>query len=259
VGTTISNKTKGGGERSPRLTTMTDSAIIIGGTRLTQAEELAINELLLRSAGDCEGMPLYRVTWAADDNHGLARKHLPSCPKTNPMDWSCDCPTLEPWKLPVCWHENQCSYHLLSWEPPSPSLELAEGQTRMEGYIGEDYGKGTYACVMHFIDPQTQVPLTNVLPVVVEQIIPRLRAMKEMVMLAQHGANAVLQSKRAQRSRDIKYQLAKKQQKQREGTLELVKEVMHRPFGGEAYSVPGEKSRHGNEILTSDLIRERNT
>lgn len=233
-----------------------ESAIIIGGSRLSRAEELAVNELLRRTAGDCEGMPIYKVSWAADDNHGLSRKHLPTCPKTNPMDWACGCPMAEPWKLPTCFFDNQMSYHLLSWEPPSPALDQSESQTRLEGFMGEDYSKGTYACVMHFINSQTQEPITNVLAVVIEKIIPALRTSAEFIQLAQHGANAVLQAKRAQRSRDIKADLEKKQQKERERSLEVLTEVLHRPFGGEPFSAPGTKGRQTSEIVTSDLIRE---
>lgn len=232
-----------------------ESAVIIGGTRLPKAEELALNEMLRRSAGECHGMPLYRVTWAGEDNRGLARKHMPGCPKSNPMDWTCDCPMAEPWLLPVCWHENQQSYHLLSWEPPTEAHRLSESQTRIEGFVGEDYSKGTYACLLHFIDPRTHEPLTNILPVVVEQIIPRLRAMKEMVLLAQHGANAAVQSKREQRARDIKQQVELQQARDRQKQVDMLTEVMRPGFDGKPFSAPGRKGRHSNEVVISDLSR----
>jgi hypothetical protein len=130
---------------------------------LPQAEEAALNVLLHRAAGDAEGMPLYRISWAARDNARV---------------------------VPICFHEVQGSYHLLSWEPPTTGLLGYEREMK------EDFSRGTYACILHFVDPQTKEPF-NPTTTLMENIIPRLKEMRKLAEAGRRGYQATVERGRA--------------------------------------------------------------
>lgn len=170
---------------------MTTPLIVGGAARLKRSEELALNELLRRNGGELGGRALWQVRWAADDNAGLARQHV--CGKSDPWDWTrCACPRDE-FSVPLCFHENQLSYHLLSYSPPN--LDMMQFQREMR----EDLTKGTYACLQHFVDPRTGVafsPTHNI----IEVMVPLLRQMREIGNAADHGYNATVDQLRVKRA-----------------------------------------------------------
>lgn len=221
--------------------------ILAGGSRLPAAQELALNELLKRYAGEVSGQALYKISWAAADNEGLARRHLPHCSKTDAFDWQCGCPPREPWKLPLCFHKNQCSYHLLSWAPPSPALERWENET------GEDYSRGHYDCVLHFLDGETRQPVSPT-SYIIEKMIPILRMAKEAQVAAMTGYRAVVERERAKRIERVKGE-----QKRKEREFEDFADAAIRDggpaFSGAPHTGYGPKFRHGSDFRVSDRRR----
>lgn len=206
---------------------------------------MALNELLRRAAGEVHGMPLYKISWAADDNHGLARKHQPGCPKLNPFDWTCQCPLADRNLLPLCFHENQESYHLLTWVPPNAALTAIESQAHA------DYAKGCYECVMHFIDPETQKPF-NPTVTVVELMVPLLQEAKECAVAAMLGVDAVFQRERQKRLDQEEERLKRSAQAYDRFAEGLLKETLP-AFGGESHTGYGPKFRQASELTTSDI------
>jgi hypothetical protein len=170
--------------------------ILVGAAQLSQSEEAALNVLLHRSAGDAEGMPLYKISWAARDNAGKA--------------------------IPLCFHECQASYHLLSWEPPSAAFNAYATH-----FKGEDFSRGSYACLLHFVDPQTKNPFnpTNAL---MENIIPRLKAMRELAEAARHGYNATVEKLRREKIAKEKERQAREEKRWDAHADEVLKEASER-------------------------------
>lgn len=219
--------------------------ILFGGKRIADETLRALNELLRRQAGDYQGMPLYKVSWSGDDNKGLARRHGVSCPKTDPFDWDCECPLASPGSLPRCFHENQASYHLLSWEPPSRDMMAFEEQT------GEDYSRGTYACVMHFIDPTTGEPVDPT-AAIVEKMVPVLKEMREATNAALHGYNAILRRTRQDiMNREIARQ--ERLKKKRDTDIDAMLRETEPAFGGEAFAGQVPKQKQTADKSLSDL------
>lgn len=191
-------------------------ALIIGGTRLPREHELALNILLERKYS-FQGCAMFRVTWAADDAKGLAKRHGLGCPKVNPMDWACGCPLENPDTLPFCVHENQMSYHLLVRE----TLER----------------EGGWACIMHFLDPKTQRPV-NPTAAVLEVICPMLWQAQEAKFAVEMGNRAVAEHRMTARRIDIEFEERKKQQKVREEDEEMIRRATYIGFDGNVKPVP---------------------
>ena len=230
---------------------MSDKAIIIGGERISRAKEIALNALIEKEAGSYAGMPLYKLTWAADDNKGLAKNHMPGCPKVNPFDWDCICPPKNPNDLPVCFHENQLCYHILSWEAPSASMLTFEEQ------MNEDLSKGTYSCIgVHFIDEKTGTPLDPTAGVM-DLMIPVLKELRVMSNANLHGAKAAVDRMRLQKINE-----AHEREKAREDAFEAHADDVLRDsesaFGGQPHaSMAGEKRKQSSDITLEDLERSR--
>lgn len=230
---------------------MSEKAIIIGGERLPREKEIALNAQIEKYAGSYVGMPLYKISWSADDNKGLARRHIVGCPKVNPFDWDCLCPLQNPNDLPVCFHENQMCYHILSWEPPSMSLLSFEEQ------MNEDLSRGTYACIgVHFINEETGKPVDPTAGVI-ELMVPALKELREMSNANLHGAKATVD-----RMRLDKINAAQEKEQRREAAFDADADDILRDsapgFDGQPHSsMAGEKRKQSSDITLSEIERSR--
>lgn len=192
--------------------------LTIGVERLPLAQEQALNVMLARALS-FRGVPLYRISWAAEDWNPAA---------------------------PLCL-ENQSSYHLLTRELPSPQLAHFEKQ------LGEDTSQGVWACQFHFIDPVTDQPFDPTASVV-ERIIPMLRAAREMNLMAQIGATAALQRMWRQRRDAAEAREVKRRQDCVAKAKDLIDSETKPAFDGMAWSGGhGGKTRHTSEIILTDL------
>lgn len=221
--------------------------------RLPKAEEDAINLLLVKYGGEFQGAAYYRLGWAPDDNAGLAKMHV--CGRTDPFDvWNCSCLNAPSNRLPVCFHPIQNSYHLKSWEPPDAG---AEDTLLIQSQLGvsEDLSKGSYRCLFHLVDAQTQTPLQ--LPIlrelVVEAIIPLLKVGMEGQKALAYGRTMrrkELIRQRQKEAADRESYLAKSYDSFADSLLGDAIPA----FGGESWGGGhGAKSRHSSELETSDI------
>jgi hypothetical protein len=189
-----------------------------GGLRLSQAEEIALNLLIREQGGEHEGMPLFKLEWAADSNMGR--------------------------KVPICFHPLQFSYHILVWEPPSPML------TSFARELGEDTSKGTYSCVTHFVDDKDQpFPPTKF---VMEHILPILKRAQETAKAALMGEKAIVERNRRERKTRL---LAEEKAKERayDSYAESLLNDSKPAFDGNPMST----SKHSSGIVLTDLERSK--
>jgi hypothetical protein len=220
--------------------------------RLPKAEEDAINLMLLKYGGQFQGAAYYRMGWAPDDNASLAKIHI--CGRTDPFDlWSCNCLNVHSNKLPVCYHPIQNSYHLKSWEPPTPGDEEL---LKLHPHVEEDLSRGSYRCLFHLVDRDTQKPLQ--LPIlkelIVEGILPILKVGSEGQKAIAHGDHLrrrELHRQRAQRQHDKDERTAKSYDSLAES---LLKDSIP-AFGGQPFAGGGVKHRQSAELDASDIAR----
>lgn len=198
--------------------------VVAGGSRLSPAEELALNILIKRAAGEESGMALYKLGWALEDNNSTwdSEKHQFIYDPAK--------------KTPVCFHASQASYHLLSWQPPNDGLLSYESQ-----FVGEDLSRGTYNCILHFVDPQTDEPF-NPTAVLMERIIPMLKEMHESAVAGRKGFLATQQALRKKRIERIQ-DAEKKKVKAYDSYAENLLEDRSAAFEGNPTSFPGDKRR----------------
>lgn len=213
---------------SAKIETSAHGPLIVSGDArlLSRAEEDALNILLARAGGFEGDVQLYRLGWAMEDNHCTFNRDLGEY-VYNPEK-----------KTPICFHASQASYHLLSWEPPMP--EEYRGQ-----FVGEDTSKGTYNCILHFVDPVTQQPIAPTASLC-ERIIPSILEMHQIAFAARKGFNATRDQLRQKRIDSVK-EGEKKQQKSYEAYAEAVLEDSAPAFEGNPFSFPGEKGRSASE------------
>lgn len=148
---------------------MTVQILNEGGIRLSQAEEAALNLLLREAGGEHQGMPLFKLEWAAETNRGRV--------------------------VPVCFHPVPFSYHILVWEPPSAVLNAFSHQLK------EDTSKGTYSCVTHFVDPLDRPFQPTVF--IMEKVLPILMRAQETAKAALIGERAIVERNRARRKEQL--------------------------------------------------------
>jgi hypothetical protein len=206
----------------------TDSALIEGGVRLDYATESALNELIARKSRFGGGPPLYKLSWAANDSIGLHRSHKASCPRTDPADWTCGCPFKNPLEVPLCFHENQLSYHLLS------------------AVRGKELG---YECLFHFIDNRTGKPL-NPTASIIETVLPAILAGREMEMAIYHGARATYMRLRKQRQEAEEDQRKKQRFVEHGRDVEFLKASM---LDLRPKSFGGGKGRTGADLVPGEV------
>lgn len=209
------------------------SIIVPGGSRLSREEEAALNVLLRRAAGEEQGMPLYRLSWAIEDNAAT-------------FDSLTDTYKFDPNRIPLCIEPNQASYHLLAWSPPTATDMMHEHE-----FLGEDLSRGLYTCILHFLDPQTGNPF-NPTASILEHIIPVLSEFNQIARATWHGMVAERNKLRTQKINAWKEQekLAEKRyEKYAEALLEDSKPAFEgNPFVGAqsrgrdfANRLPGER------------------
>jgi hypothetical protein len=207
------------------LSTSYGPSISVGGSRLSRAEEIALNLLIKRAAGEESGMALYKLGWALEDNN--------SSWDATKREFVYD--TLK--KTPVCFHASQASYHLLSWQPPSEGLLAYQDQ-----FVGEDMRNGTYNCIMHFVDPQTDEPF-NPTGVLMERIIPMLKEMHEAAVAGRKGFEATQRALRTKKIERIQ-EREKKKARDYDAFATSLLENESPAFEGNPTSFPGAKHRH---------------
>jgi hypothetical protein len=197
---------------------MAPTILLEGGLRLSQAEEAAFNLLIREQGGEHEGMPLFKLEWAAISNLGR--------------------------KVPICFHPVQFSYHILVWEPPSPML------THFAHELGEDTSKGTYSCVTHFVDDKDQPFPPTVF--IMEHMLPILKRAQETAKAALMGERAIVERNRRERKAQL---LAEVQAKEKayDSYAEAILNDAKPAFDGNPMST----SKHSSGIVLTDL-REPN-
>jgi len=182
--------------------------------RLDRATEVGLNLLIRELGGEHQGMPLFKLEWAAETNLGR--------------------------KVPVCFHPVPFSYHLLVWEPPSPML------TKYARELGEDTSKGTYACVTHFVDNDNRpFPPTKF---IMEHVLPILKRAQETAKAALIGERAIVERNRARRKEEL---LSEEKAKERayDSYAESILNDAKPAFDGNPMST----SKHSANISLSDL------
>lgn len=221
--------------------------LVDNSARLSRSEETALNILLERAGGSFQGKPWYRLTWAADDNVGLMKRHGLGCPKTDPQDWTCDCPRDPSVKVPVCFDPNQACYHLLAWSPPRQGWSAFQNE-----FVGEDLSRGTYECTgLHFVDPETQAPFSPK-AVIIEHIIPHLKQFEEMVKATTYGVDAIVQRERQKRKDKIKAEQKAADKRQTEYFADVLNEAAP-AFGGAPHTGYGSKVQIAADLNASDV------
>lgn len=219
-----------------------DSSVLVeGGVRLSHAEETALNLLLKREGGEEDGMPLYKISWALEDNHAQ-------------WDESSRIYKFDPLMLPICFHENQASYHLLAWEPPSEGLFEVERRMKREGALRPvgDSSKGQYNCLFHFLDSQGR-PM-NPTSRMIEIILPVMRQVNEIAFAARKGFQATLKQKRQEKIDRLKAREAKSQKDYEEYATDLL-ESQSPAFEGNPTSFPGAKAQSFSDLMPGERGR----
>lgn len=219
--------------------------VVEGAARLSRAEEQAINLLLRRAGGEEDGMQLYKLGWALEDNYCHFN------PSTNEYVYDFENRT------PICFHPQQASYHLLVWEPPSAQHEtlVASGELK-----GDDARKGSYNCVNHFIDPKTEEPLSpqEVRVQLIEITIPTMKQMTELAQAARKGFLATQYRLRKERIARIQADETKKQQQYNSYAETLLEDSAPAfegnptsfPTKGKSFSdlMPGERAEKQSQV-----------
>lgn len=209
-----------------QVKSVADGPMIVGaGVRLSLAEEQALNVMLRRAAPDIDGMPMYRLGWAMEDNF--------ASPDASGGPYKFD---LEKF-TPICFEPNQGSYHFLVFEPPS----AASAQLK-----GVDPKRGTYNCLFHFIDPQTQQPFNPTVQML-EIIIPTIKQLNEIAMASYKGFQATLTALRQRTIDRLKAQEEKKQ-KDYEAYADSVLEDKAPAFEGNPFSAPGPQGQKFSDL-----------
>ena len=198
------------------------ASIINGGTRLPPAEERALNILLRHAGGEEQGAQLYKLGWAMEDNQTT-------------FDPSTGLYKYDSKKIPLCIEANQASYHLLSWAPPTMTDLMLEHE-----FEGEDFSKGAYTCIMHFLQPDG-TPL-NPTAALIERIIPVLKDMHEIATATRKGFNAERDGLRAKRIARFKQEEANAA-KAYESTAEAILGESAAAFEGNPTSFQGKKGK----------------
>jgi hypothetical protein len=204
--------------------------IVMAGpaVRLSPAEEKALNVLLARYGGLAPtGQPWYRLEWGPASNEGRA---VPLCFFGLGADGQ---------KEPAYF-----SYHLLGYEMPSAGAILAGHM------LGEDHTKGSYACLVHFVDPITGEPFRPT-ATIVEIIIPALREAGKLAVARAYGDDAAARRLRAEREQRF-YDRQRAQKRAYELWAEEVLDEAFPPFLN-PYSGPAGKQRQFADLHPSDL------
>ena len=204
---------------------------------MSAEEEKALNILLLRAGGEEQGAQLYKLGWAAEDN-AMVRDGRTGELKYDPEH-----------KIPICLEANQMSYHLLSWAPPS--------QTDMElehEFHGEDFSKGTYTCIMHFLsqDGSPVKPTASI----IERIIPVLKEFSEIATATRKGFTVERNQLRTKKIAEFK-QREKEAAKKYENDAEAILGDGAPAFEGNPTSFPGPKGKSTADIISPDEYRTR--
>lgn len=197
---------------------MAPALLLEGGLRLSRDEETALNLLIRAQGGEHEGMPLFKLEWAADTNLGR--------------------------KVPVCFHPLQFSYHILVWEPPSPMLMSFARE------LGEDTSKGTYSCVTHFVDDKEQPFLPT--KFVMEHVLPILKRAQETAKAALVGERAIVERNRRERKAQLLAQEKAKEQAYDSFAESLLNDAKP-AFNGNPMST----SKHSAGIVLTDLEKSK--
>ncbi len=144
--------------------------------KLEPSKLAALNLMLHRYGGAWQGQPLFKLSWAADDNPGLV-----------------DSAVLDT-RLPVCFDEHQFCYHLLSFRPP------ASGDFALAHETGENPSRGMYECTgLHFFDSVANQPVDPT-ETIIEHILPVLRSSSQAALAAWSGYKAAVEHERARRA-----------------------------------------------------------
>lgn len=193
---------------------MTPVTLLEGSVRLSLDEETALNLLIRELGGEHQGMPLFKLEWAAETNTRT--------------------------KVPVCFHPVPFSYHILVWEPPSPLL------SKYAQELGEDTSKGTYACVTHFVDDKENPFPPTIF--VMEKMLPILKRAQETAKAALIGEKAIVERNRAKRKEELLSQ-EKEKERQYDSYAESLLNDAKPAFDGNPMST----SKHSANVNLSDL------
>lgn len=228
--------------KTPKILSAASGATIVSGLeRLSSDEEKALNLLLRRAGGEIDGVPFFKIGWAMEDNFSH-------------WDSSKNSFVYEPEKkTPICFDPNQAAYHFLAWEPPSSQFEelVASGELK-----GEKIG-GTYNCLFHFLDRNTQRPNKPTIQLI-EVIIPVMKQFAEIAFASSKGFDATVQQIRTKKIQQLKDNEEKKStdyEKFADSLLEDSKPA----FEGNPTSFQGKKRRTFSDLMPGERPRHRKT
>ena len=225
----------------PILSSTHGATIVSGGLRLSHEEELALNVMLHRHLGDTDGMPNYKIGWAIEDNHSTWDA------TTGSYKYDPDVRT------PICFHENQASYHLLAWEPPTSSPAL--GQIK-----GEDTSKGTYNCVFHFVDKQTGDPYSpsEIKVQLLEIVIPTMKEINQLALASRKGYEATAARLRRATIDRIKTEEKRQEQEYAEYATNLLENEAPAFEGNPFAAGSGKRGRNFADLKLGESLKNPN-
>lgn len=210
-------------------------AIVQGLTRLPLSEERALNIMLQRHGGEVDGVPFYKLGWALEDNH--------SSWNANVGHYVYDMEK----KTPICFHENQASYHLLAFEPPSAQFQSMVHAGELKG---EDARKGTWNCLFHFQDQETGQPTKPTIQLI-EVILPVIRQLNEIALAGYRGFDATVQQLRSARIEKLKG-IEKKKEADYENYADNLLAEQAPAFEGRPTSFSGTKHKTSAELMPGE-------
>ena len=217
-----------------------------GDLRFSNEEEKALNLLLERHGGTYEGRPQFKLSWAAEDNKGLAKKHTISCPKCDPMDWDCSCPVADITKVPLCFNRFQHCYHILALgDVPRQNNAILDHFERQEDT------RFRYDCILHFASNDIPTTPAELRVKLVEYIVPALKMSMKSLNLARHGTEALLQQERLKRANARKEAEERQDARYKDFCTDLVNETVPASQPKVGY---GQKSRLA-DVTASDIER----
>lgn len=216
--------------------------IVLEGMEKIPASELAsLNLILLRLGGSYEGRPQFKLSWAADDNSGLAKDH--HCGKIDPFDHNCSC-LPKSRQIPICFHSVQYCYHLLSLRETGGDVEIVSQFSRQEDT------RFTYDCIVHYVDPEGKPvrPTADVM----ERVVPMLLKSGECMLAARRQMWSTFRREAKQRKAERERQEVLTERRNREFAQDLIREWVPAYSAHTGY---GPKTRQFADLRASDVGR----
>jgi len=216
--------------------------VIGGGVKLPTEKLVALNKLLELWGGTFQGRPQFKLSWAADDNLGLAKDHV--CGKTDPFDTACHCLPKSK-QIPVCFHPEQYSYHLLSFHE-----NINTPSDLISTFSKQEDTRFRYDCLKHYLDPVTGKPI-NPTATIIENDIPVLMNSAKAMLAARFQMDATFRQECRQRAQKRREARALAELRNDQFARDLINEVVP---AWNPHTGCGPKRRQFADLTASDVV-----